>query len=241
MTCAIASERLGLALIGLACLCLNACASGPVSDSPSRRPFSWDTVMKTDVDMVAETHLQASLRELRTLMQKLYRRNPREWRKAGQPSLDAAVARAFDGQGAYLTPPLPAPDGIDSVRLAFADDYHGDRVFAFAAGLAAMILEAYEGRQRFHVWDDLDPQPLYNAARNLEIAAWKLGHDHDARGRPFLLANQTEGVVPNLSFERLFGKLIALQDNMAQIVANQSNRNIKTVIQTLASAVFLPI
>ncbi len=45
----------------------------------------------------------------------------------------------------------------------------------------------------------------------------------------------------NLSFERLFGKLIAIQDDTAQLNANATNRAIKNVIQGVAKFVFLPI
>jgi len=41
--------------------------------------------------------------------------------------------------------------------------------------------------------------------------------------------------------ERLVGKLVALQDHFAQIVADTSNRRSKNVIQSVASAVFFPI
>ena len=47
--------------------------------------------------------------------------------------------------------------------------------------------------------------------------------------------------ISNLSYERLFGKLIATQDNMAIIIADKNKRTIKTVIQKMATAIFLPI
>ena len=59
------------------------------------RPFQMRDVAKSDVDLVAETHLRLTLGHLRTLMEKLYRRNPREWRKDGQPGIEAAVERVF--------------------------------------------------------------------------------------------------------------------------------------------------
>ena len=86
----------------------------------------------------------------------------------------------------------------------------------------------------------LDPQKLHYLARNYEIAFWKLEHDHDPRGRLYLFSNSLEGS-GDLSFERLAGKLIALQDYMAQVVADSGNRRIKNVIQSVASAVFFPI
>ena len=45
----------------------------------------------------------------------------------------------------------------------------------------------------------------------------------------------------NLSFERLFGKMIALQDMMAEITANSGNRTINRVVQGAATMIFLPI
>jgi hypothetical protein len=52
------------------------------------------------------------------------------------------------------------------------------------------------------------------------------------------LANEE---IRNLSYERIFGKLIATQDNIAIIIAGKKNRAIKTVIQRMATAIFLPI
>ena len=45
----------------------------------------------------------------------------------------------------------------------------------------------------------------------------------------------------NLSCEREFGKMIGYQDVMAQVAAQRTNRTIRRVVQTLATAVFLPI
>jgi hypothetical protein len=49
------------------------------------------------------------------------------------------------------------------------------------------------------------------------------------------------GDAPNLSFEREFGKMIAYQDVMADLAAQRTNRTIRRIVQTLATAVFLPI
>ncbi len=104
-----------------------------------------------------------------------------------------------------------------------------------------MVLKAYNGKQSFYLTDELNPQKLYNVARNIEITVWMLSHNRDSRGELFLISNETNGEIDNLSYERLFGKLIALQDSMALIIAESENRQIKTVIQAVASMVFLPI
>jgi hypothetical protein len=122
--------------------------------------------------------------------------------------------------------------------LALKPEYGGDRVFAFGVGLASMVFLAYNGKTEFYLPESLDPQKLYNSARNIEIAAWKLANARDSRGQPLLLSNDMAGDVRNLSFEREFGKMIAYQDVMAQIAAQRTNRIIRRVVQTLATAVF---
>ena len=81
----------------------------------------------------------------------------------------------------------------------------------------------------------------YRLIRNIEIAIWRLSHYRDDKGELFLLTNGLNTQVINLSFERLFGKLVATQDTIAAIIAESSRRRIKNVIQRLATAVFLPI
>jgi len=173
-------------------------------------------------------------------MEKLYRRNPREWRKSKLASMDAAMARAFDPQFEFRFAELGQVRGADAIVLALKPDYSGDRVFAFGVGLSSMVLLSYDGKTEFYLTDTLDPQKLYNSARNIEIAAWKLANSRDAHGALLIVSNEATGV-PNLSFERELGKMIAYQDMMAQITAQRTNRTIRRVVQTLATAVFLPI
>ena len=193
------------------------------------------------MDAVAESHLRECLASARLLMEKLYRRNPREWHKGNYRSMEAAVARAFDAKADFRFAELGNVRGSDAIILALKPDYAGDRVFAFGVGLASMVFLSYNGKTEFYFTDTLDAQKLYNSARNIEIAAWKLGNARDERGEPLLLSNEAAGDVRNLSFEREFGKMIAYQDVMAQIAAQRSNRTIRRIVQTLATAVFLPI
>ncbi len=208
---------------------------------PPASPFTFTSLAKTDIDMVAEIHLQDTFTHLRTLMEKLYRRNPREWRKGEQASLEKAVARVFDDRHEWRFPELGGKKGIDSLNLSFQESYQGDRVLALIVGLATMITASYNDKTEFFILDELDPQKLYNTARNVEVAAWKLSNARNSRGELFLLSNDVEGGVRNLSFEREFGKIIADQDTMARIVAEKTNRSIVHVLQNVATAIFLPI
>ena len=58
--------------------------------------FDPKQIGKSDIDRVADAHRRAIFSGVRVLAEKLYRRNPREWRKGNYPSMDAALARAFD-------------------------------------------------------------------------------------------------------------------------------------------------
>jgi hypothetical protein len=208
--------------------------------APVEQNFRASDLARSDVDLVAEVNAKECLGSARLVMEKLYRRNPREWRKANFKDMDAAMARAFDPQFQFRFAELGEARGADAIVLALKPEYSGDRVFAFGVGLASMVLLSYNGKTEFYLTDSLDAQKLYNSARNIEIAAWKLGHARDARGL-LILSNEAGGDIVNLSFEREFGKMIAYQDVMAQITAQRTNRTIRKVVQTLATAVFLPI
>jgi len=234
-------DFLGVSLC-VALLLLAGCNSAGQKSSPVQgQAFDIKNLAKSDVDMVAEVHLGLTLKYLEALTEKLYRRNPREWRKGGQSSVEVAVARIFGEVRPLSFKALKGQRSIHAMRLAFDESYEGDRVLALMEGLRGMLLDSYNGKQEFYLLDELDPQKLHNAARNVEIAVWKLASDRDAEGRLFLLSNEMNGSVRNLSFERLFGKIMALQDSMAQIVADATNRHIKNVIQSVASSVFIGI
>lgn len=208
---------------------------------PTEQGFRAADTVKSDIDLVAELHARESLASTRLVMEKLYRRNPREWRKGNFANADAAIARAYDEQRQFSLPELDNNMGSDAIVRAFRPDYRGDRVFAFGVGLASMIFLSYNAKTEFYITDSLDPQKLYNSARNVEIAAWKLANARGPGGELLLLSNEIGTGAPNLSFERELGKIIGYQDVMAQIAAQRSNRTIRRIVQTLATAVFLPI
>jgi len=209
---------------------------------PSSRELHASDLAKSDIDSAVEIFLQESLASARLLTEKLYKRNPREWRRGGYASRDAAVDRAFDPKFAWRFPELGNVRGTEALQLAFQTEFTGDRVFALGVGLGSMLMQAYGNRTEFFMLDQLDPQKLYNAARNIEVAAWKLATARDASGQLLLLSNDIalDGV-QNLSYEREFGKLIAYQDSLARVIAERTNRNIRFVVQGVALKVFLPL
>ena len=219
-------------LLGLILLLLGGCAhDGRLAPSQ---------LVKTDIDRVAEAHRREAFASLRLLAEKLYRRNPAEWRRGGQPSMEAAMAQLFDPQQAWRLPPLAGKRGVDAILAALHPDYRGDRVMALVGGMGGMLHAAFNEKTEFFLLDDLDPQVLHNSARNLEIAAWKLTNARDAAGYLLLLSNEMQ-VQNNLSFEREFGKLIGNLDLLSRLVADKANRTVVKVIQSMATAVFLPV
>lgn len=199
-------------------------------------------IAKSDIDNVLDVHIKQSKNLLRELMVKLYKRNPRELKKSELKLIDEQLVRLFDLEHTWDFPEFEGKYDVELIRLTFNDDYKGDRVFAFIAGLMSMIMKSYNYQSEFYLFDTVEPQKLYNCARNIEIAVWKLSNNLDTNGQPFLYSNSTlDEEVTNLSYERLFGKLIATQDNITTIMAEKNNRTVKTVIQRMATAVFLPI
>ena len=235
---------LRLRLIFALCLALllPACVSHrTVPPKPGTEGFSSSHFAKTDLDRVTETHQQEIFASLRLLAEKLYRRNPREFKKSGQTSVEAAVARIFDRHHGWQFEDINTRRGAQAIQLAFREDFQGDRVLAYVVGLASMIQVAFNDKTEFFILDDVHPQSLYNAARNVEIAVWKLSQARNAQGELLLLSNEGAGPVVNLSFEREFGKVIAGLDVLSKVLAGRYNRTIVKTIQSLATAVFLPI
>ncbi|WP_261843624.1 hypothetical protein [Aliamphritea ceti] len=221
----------------LACsLLLSGCAT-------QNSGFKISQLAKTDIDSVTDAHITELKRLNRQLAIKLYKRNPRELAKVvGNTSIDSRVDLMFNRNNPQRLTELHGLDGINAVPLAFTEDYQGDRVYALMAGMISMLDASYNNKDEFFLLDELDQQKLYNSARNLETIAWRLNSLKQENEELFLLSN---GVSPdgvkNLSFERIFGKMIALQDMMASLVAGSSNRTITKVVHSVASTTLLPI
>jgi hypothetical protein len=222
-------------------LTLCACVSERTAPSRSSGIFNPYSIAKTDIDRVTEAHQQEIFHSLKLLAEKLYRRNPRELKKSGRADVAAGVTRIFQGRHDWRFPELGGARGVQAIHLAFSPDYQGDRVLAYVAGLGSMIQRAFNDKTDFYVHDDLDAQNLHNAARNVEIAVWKLAQSRTAQGELYLLSNETAGPVINLSYEREFGKMIGSLDVLSKIIADKNNRTVVKVVQSLATAVFLPI
>jgi hypothetical protein len=209
--------------------------------STSERQFAVSNLAKTDVDMIGELTQREVFKSLKLITEKLYKRNPQEYKKAGLESVDAAMARIFDHLDKGKDSPIALMNWQDNFGVAFQETYNGDRVFVFMAALTGMVMASYDHKTAFYLTDRLEPQKLYNCARNIEVALWKLSNAKLASGAKVLVTNSIEGDVQNLSFEREFGKLISQQDLLALILEDRSSRVISRAIQNAAAFRFLPI
>jgi hypothetical protein len=223
---------------------LTGCASQEIQrkdGASSARAFKAANLAKSEVDMLAEINQHESLTSLRLIGEKLYRRNPREFRKSGHVSASAACDHIFGLIPHWVDKSQPFPDWEENFKLTFVEGYSGDRVQTFMTALISMLMASYDHKTDFFLTDTLSAQKLYNSARNLEVAVWKLSNAKGTSGAALLISNSMDGEVANLSFEREFGKLIARQDLLALIIEDRSNRSISRVFQNAAAFVFLPL
>jgi hypothetical protein len=223
-------------------LFVGGCSSGTRPDEdPAERDFSVQSLAKGDIDNVLDIHVHESRKLLRTLMVKLYKRNPDQLKKSPFNDIDKNLSRVFDKHHDWSFKQLDYKESVDAVKMTFDDSYHGDRVFSFIVGLSSMLMASYGDTTDFYISHKVDGQLLYNSARNIEIAVWKLSNNKDEHGNLFLYSNSLPNEEAYLGYERLFGKLIAIQDTMAIIMESKNKRLIKKVLQKMATAVFLPI
>ena len=237
---------LGLALFGILSACTttsNNTSALPEKTIPEQQDRStFNQLGKSDFDRMADVEVRENTESLRLLMLKLYKRNPQELHKSTPDGAEKMVTWVFDGgaQHHYQFETINNLQSAEAIFLAFKADFTGDRVLAFIVGLQTMLLKAHGGKTDFYLSDSIDPQHMYNLARNMEIAAWKLANARDETGKLYLLSNEINDKDKNLSFEREFGKIIGRTDLFAIALAEKSQRLISRVMQSLATAVFLP-
>ena len=227
-------------LVVLLILSLAGCATKMGKDGRTQSTVDAKYLAKTEVDRIADTVRSEVQDGLMRIADKLYKRNPREWKKAGMDSREAALARLVNRKLRSL-PELGGLREGQAAALAFSESYEGDRVAALMFGLLTMTDAAFEHKEEFYILDSLNEMKLYNSARNMDVAVWKLGHDRNAAGEPFLISNELDPGNRNLSFEREFGRIMGLLDFLAKVVADRNGRNFSRLTHTVASTIFLPV
>lgn len=212
-----------------------------IPEQPDRK--SINHLAKTEFNRLADLELRQNTQSLRTIMLKLYKRNPKELQKTRFDTAEEMVSFVFDmaQHHGYSFKSLNYLTQKQAIFLAFEEHYEGDRILAFIVGLQTMMLKAHGETTDFYFTNEIDPQSVYNYARNLEVAAWKLNSAQKENGQLFLISNSMQDEGNNLTVEREFGKMIGRTDLFAITLSEESERTITRVIQSIASTIFLPI
>jgi hypothetical protein len=202
--------------------------------------YEMRNLAKTDIDLVADEFIEESRNEVRELLVKLYKRNPDQLAVNPGMTVEGRLAQFRVARGQLDFPELDGLQGIDAMNLTFDSEFRGDRVFALVVGLGSMLRQAYGFKPEMFIHDRLNGAALLTSARNVEILLWKLKHTRKPNGEPYLVTYEYRGVIDNLSFERLFGKLIVLQEMMARIAGDRGDRAVTRSVHAVSS-VFLPM
>lgn len=195
---------------------------------------------KSDIDLVADEFIAETRSAVRELVVKLYKRNPVQLRKIPGMTVEGRLAQLRVHRHELDFPELGGKQGIEAMLMAFDPDFSGDRVFALVVGLGSMLREAYSYKSEMFLTDQLDPEVLLTSARNVEVLLWKLKNTRKPDGEHYIITHEYRGVTDNLSFERLFGKIIILQEMMARIADDSDDRAVTSAVHAV-SKVFIPL
>jgi len=195
---------------------------------------------KSDIDLVADEFITETRSAVRELVVKLYKRNPVQLRKIPGMTVEGRLAQLRVHRHELNFPELGGKQGIEAMLMAFDPDFSGDRVFALIVGLGSMLREAYSYKSEMFLTDQLDPEVLLASARNVEVLLWKLKNTRKPNGEHYIVTHEYKGVTDNLSFERLFGKIIILQEMMARIAGDSDDRAVTGAVRAV-SKVFIPL
>ena len=198
-------------------------------------------IAKTDIDIITEIHVNNAKENIEDLIIKLYKLNPIYLRKnekfnnVSEVIID--IFKDIDVEKIDKT----GKDNINLILKGFNHDFNGDRIYYICKGLYGMINASYNYKNKFYLTDPkLDAQKLMNTAINIETLVWRLSNSKN-NGELLIKTNNINKNKINLSFERLFGKLINNQENMARIISSQQGRIIQKAAKGIVSSIFLPI
>ena len=190
-------------------------------------------IAKTDIDIITEIHVVNAKSHIEDLIIKLYKLNPiyikknQNFNSVSQVILDIFKEVNIDEID------KTGQKNIDLILKGFDKNFTGDRIYYICKGLYGMINASYNYKSKFYLTDPkIDAQKIMNTAINIETLVWRLSNTRD-NGKLIIKTNNIEKNKINLSFERLFGKLINNQENMARIISSQQGRMIQKAFQNL--------
>ena len=143
-------------------------------DSTQYDKGSFNQLTKTDFDRMADYEIKENTESLRILALKFYKKNPAELRKTTSDSPEVTVNWLFASQHNWKFKEINDAQGIQALDQVFDESFKGDRVLSLITGLYTMLITAHDNQKEFDMFDSLDPQLIYNAARNVEVIVWRL-------------------------------------------------------------------
>ena len=192
-------------------------------------------VAKNDIDRVADTSIKTLDDLLLETTLELYRLNPDELKKFSGMDLQSRTTQIVEYHTAVAYKELDYKQSVEAIRLALNPSYRGDRVFALMIGISSMLAISYNNQKEFFVTDQLDPQKLYDTSINLDLLHQTLmKQDKD---EPLFITDDEEQ--PRKIYI-LLNKMSAIQELIANVVANNEGRIINRALHGIAT-VFLPI
>jgi len=220
---------------------ITSCSSNQIKSPTSQYDkSSVNQFAKTDFDRMADLEIRENMESLKILALKFYKRNPSQLKKSTQDNVEKMVNWIFNGDHNNEFEQLQNKKDVECLNLVFDESFNGDRVLALIIGLKTMLLESHGNKTDFYLFDKLDPQNIYNVARNIEVVVWKLSTKKMENGEPFLISNSISGNEQNLSFEREFGKIIGRSDYFAYTLSEKIERTITRAVQSVSTRLFLP-
>ena len=220
---------------------ITSCSSNQIKSPTSQYDkSSVNQFAKTDFDRMADLEIRENMESLKILALKFYKRNPSQLKKSTQDNVEKMVNWIFNGDHNNEFEQLQNKKDVECLNLVFDESFNGDRVLALMIGLKTMLLESHGNKTDFYLFDKLDPQNIYNVARNIEVVVWKLSTKKMENGEPFLISNSISGNEQNLSFEREFGKIIGRSDYFAYTLSEKTERTITRAVQSVSTRLFLP-
>ena len=209
-------------------------------DSTQYDKGSFNQLGKLDQDRMADYEIRENIESLKIPMLKLYKRNPNQLKKTTSDNAEQAVNWFFNGSHKWDFKQINNATDFKAVYQAFDTEFDGDRVLSLMTGLYTMLVKAHGDKTEFFITDSIDPQNLYNMARNIEISVWMLSTKKDEQGALLLLSNEMGGEIDNLSFEREFGKIIGRLDYFSYTLSEKTQRAITRMIQNITTGILLP-
>ena len=202
--------------------------------------YELKNLAKSDIDLVADQFIVKTRDDVLELVVMLYNRNPDQLAKIPGMTIEGRLAQLSVRRYKLQFAELEYKQDIAAMNLAFDPDYRGDRVFALIVGLGSMLRQAYAYQPEMFFTDQLEAEVLLTSAQNVEMLWWKLKNVRKPNGQHYIITYEDRGVVDNLSFERLFGEIVVLQEMMAGIVGDSGNRAVTGAVHAV-SKVFIPL